>query len=91
MPGRSKGGRRGEKSRGERGREKKMLINSEGSGNVYENKEKDDYLSAAKDDISAQLDGMRMTFYTEANVICRNRRLFCHDSSAGERTARFQM
>ena len=58
--------------------EKKMLINDEQSRNVYENKEKDDTLSAAKDDISAQLHAISMTFYTEANVFCRNRRLFCH-------------
>jgi hypothetical protein len=58
---------------------------------MYENKQKDDTLSATKDDISAQLHAIGMAFYTEASVFCRNRRLFYHYSSAGERTARFKM
>jgi hypothetical protein len=30
-------------------------------------------------------------FYTKTHVFCRNRRLFCHYSSVGERTGRFKM
>ena len=71
--------------------EKKMLINNERSQYMYENKQKYDNLSPRKDDISAQLRAISMPFCTETNLFCRNRRLFYHYSSAGERTARFKM
>jgi len=45
---------RGKRCRGERALKKKMLINDEGSRNVYENKQKDDNLVEEKGDISTQ-------------------------------------
>jgi len=73
----------GEKCRGERALKKKVLINDERTLNVYENKQKDDNLSAVKGEIFAKLYAMAMTFCTKANVFCRIPRLFCHYPSAG--------
>jgi hypothetical protein len=77
----------GEKSRQERALKKKMLINDVRTGNVYENKQKDNNLPEGKSDISTQRNSIS---YTKTRILPKPSAFF-HGWSAGERIPRLKM